>query len=224
MGPTPAPTRPKSAGWPHHLFSLGGGGSSDKNGFLPAQDDTFNIGSPILKWANVYATTFNGVATQAESLRLASTDYFPSLGATNNTVALRDTNGDITANLFNGVASSAKFADLAEVYASDKEYPVGTVVTVGGDAEIRAAKLSNFAIGVISEKPAYLMNSEAKGQAVGLKGRVPVRVKGPVSKGQPVYAWEDGVATTIASNGLVGIALESSDNSEEKLIECVLKV
>jgi hypothetical protein len=196
----------------------------DKNGFLPAQDDTFNIGSPILKWANVYATTFNGVATQAESLRLASTDYFPSLGATNNTVALRDTNGDITANLFNGVASSAKFADLAEVYASDKEYPVGTVVTVGGDAEIRAAKLSNFAIGVISEKPAYLMNSEAKGQAVGLKGRVPVRVKGPVSKGQPVYAWEDGVATTIASNGLVGIALESSDNSEEKLIECVLKV
>ena len=68
------------------------------------------------------------------------------------------------------------------------------------------------------------MNSEAAGQAVGLKGRVPVRVKGPVSKGQAVYAWQDGIATTIASTGLVGIALESSSDDEEKLIECVLKV
>lgn len=196
----------------------------DKNGILPAQDDTFNLGSASLKWANVYATTFNGVATQAEALRLAGTDYYPSLGSTSNTVALRDVNGDITANEFKGVATSAKFADLAEIYASDKEYPIGTVVAVGGSAEIRAAKLSDFAIGVISEKPAYLMNSEAEGQAVGLKGRVPVRVKGPVSKGQPIYVWEAGVATTIASNSLVGVALESSDQQEEKLIECVLKV
>jgi len=35
---------------------------------------------------------------------------------------------------------------------------------------------------VISEKPAYLMNSAAEGQAVGLKGRVPVRVVGAVKK------------------------------------------
>ena len=68
------------------------------------------------------------------------------------------------------------------------------------------------------------MNSTAEGQAVGLKGRVPVRVKGPVSKGQAVYAWQDGVASTIASTGLVGIALESSTSDDEKLIECVLKV
>jgi len=69
-----------------------------------------------------------------------------------------------------------------------------------------------------------LMNAEAEGQILGLKGRVPVRVSGPVSKGQPVYAWQDGVCTTIASTGLVGIALESSNEESEKLIECVLKV
>ena len=197
----------------------------DINGILPGLDDTYNLGSPSLRWANVYATTLNGVATQAESLRLSSTDYYPSLGAASNTVALRDPNGDITANEFKGVASSAKFADLAEIYATDQEYPIGTVIAIGGEKEARACKLGFLPVGVISEKPAYLMNAEAEGQALGLKGRVPVRVKGPVSKGQPVYIGDtEGVATTIASSGLVGIALESSTDDEEKLIECVLKV
>ena len=67
------------------------------------------------------------------------------------------------------------------------------------------------------------MNSECEGQAVGLKGRVPVRVKGSVTKGQPVYAWNDGVATPVATRALVGIALETNTNEEEKLVECVLK-
>ena len=34
--------------------------------------------------------------------------------------------------------------------------------------------------------------------------------KRSTSQGQPVYAWQDGVASkSIASNGLVGVALES---------------
>ena len=81
-----------------------------------------------------------------------------------------------------------------------------------------------MAIGVISAEPAYLMNSDCDGQAIGLKGRVPVRVKGPVKKGEPVYAWEDGICSTVATTALVGIALESSQDDSEKLIECVLKV
>ena len=137
---------------------------------------------------------------------------------------MRDGSGDLHANFFRGTATQAQYADLAEVYSTEEELSVGTVVAVGGKAEVRPAKVSDFAIGVISAEPAYLMNSTAEGQAVGLKGRVPVRVKGPVSKGQAVYAWQDGVASTIASNGLVGIALESSTSDDEKLIECVLKV
>ena len=79
-------------------------------------------------------------------------------------------------------------------------------------------------IGVISEKPAYLMNSDSEGQAIGLKGRVPVRVKGIIKKGDAVYAWEDGICSTVATSALVGIALESNDTEDENLIECVLKV
>jgi len=69
-----------------------------------------------------------------------------------------------------------------------------------------------------------MMNSDSDGQYIGLKGRLPVRVKGAVKKGDAVYAMADGVCTTISTTALVGIALESSDDTNEKLIECVLKV
>ena len=92
---------------------------------------------------------------------------------------MRDGSGDLHANFFRGTATQAQYADLAEVYSTEEELSVGTVVAVGGKAEVRPAKVSDFAIGVISAEPAYLMNSTAEGQAVGLKGRVIVRVKGP---------------------------------------------
>ena len=69
-----------------------------------------------------------------------------------------------------------------------------------------------------------MMNSEADGQYIGLKGRLPVRVKGPVNKGQAIYAWADGVCGTVATTAMVGIALESNSDDGEKLVECVLKV
>jgi hypothetical protein len=185
---------------------------------------SYDMGSTNFKWNTVYAQSFNGLATSSNAIRVSGTDYTGSTASTANTVAVRDADGDVYANLFQGTATTAKYADLAEMYASSEDLPVGTAVAVGGDAEIRPAKASEMCIGTISDNPAYLMNADADGQAVALKGRVPVRVKGPVSKGQPVYAWADGVCTTIASTGLVGIALESSDDDSEKLIECVLKV
>lgn len=196
----------------------------NSTGLMPAADNTFNIGSSSLRFATVNAVTFEGTATKAESLRVGTNFRTASTGADANTIVCRTGDGNITANLFQGIATQARYADLAEKYTTDKEYPVGTVVAVGGDAEVRGAKVSDVVVGVISDKPAYLMNAEADGQAVALKGRVPVRVTGPVSKGMPVYAWQDGVASTIASNGLVGIALETNHNEDEKLVECVLKV
>ena len=130
----------------------------------------------------------------------------------------------VYATTFEGTATSAQYADLAEIYDSDILYPTGTAVCVGGDQEVTACDKSKMCIGVISADPAFLMNKDADGQAVALKGRVPVRVKGPVQKGQAVYAWEDGYCTTMQTTALVGIALESSDVNTEKLIECVLKV
>jgi len=193
-------------------------------GLIPTTTATYDIGDSNYKWRNMYATSFNGLATQAIALQVGSNYRTGDVNATNNTVAVRDSSGNIAANVFNGVSTSARYADLAEKYTTDQEYPVGTAMAVGGEAETTAAKSSSMAIGVISAEPAYLMNSEAEGQAIGLKGRVPVRVKGAVKKGEAVYAWEDGVCSTVQTTALVGIALEASDDESEKLIECVLKV
>ena len=195
-------------------------------GVIPANTDTFNLGNSQKVWANVYASNFVGNALSATSLLVAGTARSASTAASPNTVAIRDASADIYANIFNGTATKARYADLAENYTTDQEYAVGTVMQVcsHADHETESCKLGNIAIGVISENPAYLMNSESPGQAIALKGRVPVRVEGPVKKGQAVYAWKNGTASTTGTSNLVGIALESNDGALEKLVECVLKV
>ena len=116
---------------------------------------------------------------------------------------------------------------LAGSVASAEELPAGTAVAVGSDesdAEVIPASASHYCIGVVSTDPALMMNSGAEGQYIGLKGRLPVRVTGSVKKGQALYAWQDGVCSTLATTAMVGIALESNDSVDEKLIECTLKV
>ena len=202
--------------------------SSTETGIFPEVDATYNIGSASLKWSNIYADSFQGTATKATTLDVGGTGRTASTTATANTIAARDSSGNLSAVIFNGTATKARYADLAEKYTTDQVYPVGTVMAIasaGIVAEARAAKSSDLAIGVISEKPAYLMNAELpNGQAIALAGRVPVRIKEPVSKGQAVYAYDDGVATTTATRALVGIALETNTSAEEKLVECILKV
>jgi hypothetical protein len=91
-------------------------------------------------------------------------------------------------NRFNTVfalATSAAYADLAEIYVSDHDYEPGTVVVFGGDQEITQSESRADArvAGAVSTRPAYLMNSDESGVAVALRGRVPVQVVGPVVKG-----------------------------------------
>ena len=189
---------------------------------------SIDIGSMTAPFDDVYAGNFWGISEKASALIVGGNTRVGSVDSsgtgTGNTVAVRDGSGNLNAVLFQGTATSARYADLAEVYVTDQDYPTGTAMCVGGEAEATACKASCIAIGVISAEPAYLMNSDCDGQAIGLKGRVPVRVSGVVTKGQPVYAWDNGVCTTIVSTALVGIALESSTDESEKLIECVLKV
>lgn len=198
----------------------------NSTGIIPGADNTFDLGSSSNKWANVYATTFTGTATQANTLNVSGTYRTAATAATANTIAARDSSGNLTAVVFNGTATKARYADLAEKYSTAEELPVGTAVAVCSctDHEVEPASASQICIGVVSAEPAYMMNSEAEGQYIGLKGRVPVRVTGPVKKGQAVYAWDAGVCSTLATSGLVGVALESNPEPGEKLVECVLKV
>ena len=89
-------------------------------------------------------------------------------------VVARDSSGDIFANLSQGTATSARYADLAEVYATDVDYEPGTVVCFGGEKEVTAcdSELCHRVAGVVSTDPAFKMNDAAEGQSIALAGRV----------------------------------------------------
>lgn len=202
-------------------------GTITSTGIVPASDNTFTLGSANFSWSNVHATTFTGEASKASTLRVGSDFRSASPSASNNTVVVRDATGNIAANLFQGTATQARYADLAEKYSTAQELVPGTVVCVctHEDHEVEPCMPGMIAIGVVSTNPAVMMNSEADGQYIGLKGRLPVRVVGAVNKGQAVYVDANGCASTVVNGGsLVGVALESNSDVNEKLVECVLKV
>ena len=196
--------------------------------FVQANKTTFNTRSGAVTLSSGDVTSALGFTPLSTSGKAADADLLDGLNSayagTPNTVALRDVNGDITARVFIGVATSARYADLAEKYTTDKHYPVGTVMVVSLDENAECTQSfmdTQLAVGVISENPAYLMNSESSGQAIALKGRVPVRVVGVISKGQTLVASSNGTAMYGAVNP-IAIALETSLTPGEKLIECVI--
>ena len=82
-------------------------------------------------------------------------------------------------------ATTAQYADLAEVYSTDQQYAAGTVMIIGGTEEITqsVAEYSTAVVGVISKNPAYLMNSVELGQPLALTGKVRCFVQGQIVKG-----------------------------------------
>jgi hypothetical protein len=165
--------------------------------------------------------TFSGTSTFA-NLR-TSGNMLPSANNTLNIGSTALVYANMFATLFTGTATSARYADLAEKYLADESYDVGTVIAVGGTAEVTAAHTNNAhsVIGVVSDKPAYLMNTDLEnGTIVALKGRVPVKVTGGVSKGDRLVAsYNPGYAMTNNGVGRVfAIALESGSNMVEAII------
>ncbi len=94
-----------------------------------------------------------------------------------------------SANPFNVVYANeynTTGADLAEKYLADAEYEPGTVLRLGGEAEVTiCASYEHEGIaGIVSTQPGHLLNQGLEnGVAIALKGRVPCKVKGPVKKG-----------------------------------------
>ncbi len=174
---------------------------------------------------DITARRLIGIANQADQLLVGATYRSAALTATPNTIAARDNNANISANLFQGTATSAQYADLAEKYLADAEYEPGTVVVVGGEAEVTASSWGQRALGVVSTNPAYMMNSELEGGTyIALKGRVPVKVVGAVKKGDRLVATADGCATAGVphSSDVFAIALETNPNVLVKIIEAVV--
>ena len=125
-------------------------------------------------------------------------------------------------------ATSAQYADLAEIYESDAEYEVGTVVIFGGEKEITVSSMGadTRVAGVISENPAYLMNSEATGQAVALQGKVPCKVVGTINKGDMLVTHSQHPGVARKGNDpkvgtVIGKALEEYNSTEIGTINIV---
>ena len=152
--------------------------------------------------------------------------YNSATTATANTVAVRDGSANIAANLFSGTATAARYADLAEKYLADSAYLVGTVMSIGGTAEVTAATLAtaHSVIGVVSENPAFMMNKDLDGGTyVALKGRVPVRVLGTVCKGDRLAVSKTpGVAVADNSLGARTFAIALGHASDSGTVEAVI--
>ena len=85
--------------------------------------------------------------------------------------------------LFTGVATSSQWGDLAEKYSCvDEDLPVGTVISVSRSSEYEVCRCmvdcDPAYIGIVSEKPGFLMGNKDDGLVTGLIGKVPVRIKG----------------------------------------------
>jgi hypothetical protein len=127
-------------------------------------------------------------------------------------------------------ATSAQYADLAEMYVADADYPPGTVVEFGGDHEVTVARQSHSTsvAGIVSTSPSYIMNSKQTGTYVlpiALTGRVPCQVIGSISKGDRLVSSEYmGVAKKLETASyqpgcIIGKSLENYDSDQIGLIE-----
>ena len=130
-------------------------------------------------------------------------------------------------------ATSAQYADVAEKYIADADYPVGTVLRIGGMCEV--SQIDSYhgtnIIGTVSDKPAYVMNSGLAAEhvaVVALLGRVPCRVTGKISKGDLLVSSKiPGVATVLDPDlwipgCVIGKSLEDYDSLTEGVIEIVV--
>jgi hypothetical protein len=170
-----------------------------------------------------------GTAATSDTLKVAGVNRSASVTATPNTIPARDSSADIYATVFRGVASSAQYADLAEKYEADAVYEPATVVVFGGENEITTTTtLADTRVaGVISEYPAYIMNSLADGQPVALRGKVPVKVVGVVRKGDLLVTGELAGSAVVASgdyspNAVFAKSLENKDSTDSGTVMAVI--
>jgi hypothetical protein len=119
-------------------------------------------------------------------------------------------------------ATSAQYADLAELYAADRDYEPGTVLMLGGPCEVTVCDRAQDprVVGVVSATPAHVMNSGLRAQysaVVALSGRVPTRVVGPVRKGDMMVSAGHGRAQACsqpAMGTVIGKSVEDFDGAE----------
>ena len=132
-------------------------------------------------------------------------------------------------------ATTALYADVAERFWADEVLEAGTVVELGGTAEITRSltELSENVFGVISTRAAYLMNGGAGENdthpPVAMTGRVPVKVVGIVHKGDRLVSAGAGIARAaqageVTSFNVIGRSLVDKLTPESGTIEAIVTI
>ena len=209
------------------------GSSSLTGALVPVANAAINIGSTSSWFGTMYASGFTG--TTFNGLNYTGSTYTGTTytGTTYNGTTYNGTTFNGTT--FTGTAMTAKYADLAERFAADAEYDAGTVVELGGTAEITSVKadLSDSVFGVISTKAAYLMNGSSGDDTthppVALSGRVPVKVTGVVKKGDRLVSAGNGIARAgtkeeITAWNVIGRALADKTTDGKGTIEAIVTI
>ena len=143
---------------------------------------------------------------------------------------------DMRCNVIHATATSANYADIAERFAADAPMAEGAVVILGGAQEITETTedKSNRVFGVVSSRPAYMMNAAAGNNEshpfVAMTGRTPVRVIGTVNKGDRlVSSSTKGTARAVADSEeinpfhVIGRALEDKYDDGIGMVNCVVR-
>jgi hypothetical protein len=136
-------------------------------------------------------------------------------------------------NVLTTTATAARYADLAERYAADMAYEVGTVVVIGGAKEVTGCeeRASTAVAGIVSKNPAYMMNSEAGSDEthpyIALKGRVPCKIIGTIKKGNLLvtsarFGHACAKLPTDSANAVIGKALEDHNSEGSGIIEVLV--
>jgi hypothetical protein len=170
------------------------------------------------------AATTAGTVTTAAQPNITSVGTLSSLAVTGNITA-----GNVSATLFTGTATQARYADLAEMYAADANYAPGTVLIFGGNNEVTVSTgdAQTQVAGVVSTNAAHIMNTGISAEypvTLALAGRVPTKVYGPVKKGDMMVSAADGYARACATPAMctvIGKALEEF-NGTTGVIEVVI--
>jgi len=173
------------------------------------------IGTGVWQGSAIADTYLSTISTAGKVSNSATT---ATSANTASAIIARDASGNFSAGVMTGTATSARYADLAENYVSDQQYDYGIVLMIGGEKEVTVADADTQRLaGVVSQNPAYLMNSECEGEhvvAIALQGRTPVRVKGKVNKGDFLVSAGDGYAKSTDNpkiGSIIGKSLESFD-------------
>ena len=188
--------------------------------------DTVKMGAAVVANTTAATSTTSGALTVAGGAGIAGAVYVGGNGTNaivhtghilpSSNVAYNLGSSSAWYGTYYGVATQAKYADLAENYQADNDYVPGQVLMFGGDAEVTLATPDTKAVaGVISTNPAHLMNGQLHGNrvvALALQGRVPCNVIGPITKGDLLVSAGFGYAKSnnqAEVGQVIGKALET---------------